>query len=179
MLRGVRVHILEPAAMLAHWAVHAKGHIPETGPVLIWLLDLALILRKHPEVSPEKVRKLCQGDDEASGHASWGFLMQCVKLLESLGYPVPKAFVHAARYTPYLSLEAVLRQRRLKRWGLPSVPGLLRLAAHRVGYRPRPYWPVPTMGDLALWPVDSLLLRLTPAVSALTSQRGTAGDPKA
>ncbi len=158
-IRGVRARVLEPNAMLAHLAAHMHGHAPELGPVLLWIVDLAFLLRRSaPELELTRVRRL-MGSDHA-----WALLLRLVRLLEQAGEPMPAALARAARPVPALSLAALLRQRRITPWGLPAPLGWVRLLAHQLGLHHSDR-PVPRLPDLVLWPVDELAARVAPPLA--------------
>jgi hypothetical protein len=156
-LRGITVLSLAPNAMLAHLAVHMHGHLREIGLVLLWLLDIAFVLRRHPEeLEADQVRALCRDD------AAFCLLLRTLKLLERHGEELPTAWARCASGLLPLSLAAVLRQRRITPWGLPGPAGFLRVLAHRVALRRYERFPLPHASDLLLWPLDELSLRAAP-----------------
>jgi hypothetical protein len=156
-LRGLPVRSLEPNAMLAHLAVHMHGHLRELGLVLLWLLDMAFVLRRHAaELDPERVRALCRDD------AAFVLLLRALQLLSRHGEQLPAAWARRAGGLLPLSLGSVLRQRRITPWGLPGPKGFLRVLAHRVALRRYDRFPQPRATDLLLWPLDELSLRAAP-----------------
>jgi hypothetical protein len=160
-LHGVSVLTLSPSAMLAHLAVHMHGHLREIGLVLLWLLDIAFVLRRHAsdcqsESEVDRVRALCRDD------AAFCLLLRTLKLLERHGEQLPGAWAQRASGLLPLSLSAVLRQRRITPWGIPRPKGFLRVLAHRAALRRYERFPLPHASDLLLWPLDELSLRAAP-----------------
>jgi len=163
-IRGVRALSLEPNAMVAHLASHMHGHARELGFVLLWVLDLAFVLRRSAaELDAVRVRKLV-GDD-----AAWALLLRLLRLLASAGCEVPPAFLHAARALPTLTLPALLRQRRITPWGLPAPMGWARLVAHRLRLH-RSDRPEPSLPDLLLWPYDELAARVSSPLARVAAR---------
>ena len=156
-LRGVKILSLEPNAAVAHLVVHMGGHLPEIGAVLMWLLDLAFVVRRHgAELEPQRIRRLCGTD------ADWALFLRMLGFLEREGEQLPSALRAACRFMPPLSLGFILRQRRLRPWGLPGARGWLRLAADRLELKEYEKKPPVEPGDLWLWPVDEALNALAP-----------------
>jgi hypothetical protein len=163
-IRGVHALALEPNAMIAHLASHMHGHARELGFVLLWVIDLAFVLRHSAaEIELARVRKLI-GDD-----AAWALLLRLLRLLASAGAEVPFAFLQAARALPPLTLAALLRQRRITPWGLPAPLGWARLFAHRLRLH-RSDRPEPSLPDLLLWPYDELTARVSPPLARVISR---------
>lgn len=156
-LRGVKVLTLEPNAAVAHLVVHMGGHLPEIGAVLMWLLDLAFVVRRHgPELEPARIRRLCGTD------ADWALFLRMLGFLESVGERLPPALSASSRFMPALSLGFILRQRRLRPWGLPGALGWLRLLAKGLDLKTYDKKPPIEPDDLWLWPVDEALNALAP-----------------
>lgn len=156
-LHGVTVLALAPNAMLAHLAVHMHGHLREIGLVLLWLLDIAFVLRRHAaELDVQSVRALCRSD------AAFCLLLRTLKLLERHGERLPQAWARRASGLLPLTLPAVLRQRRITPWGIPRPKGFMRVLAHRAALRRYERFPLPHASDLLLWPLDELSLRAAP-----------------
>lgn len=163
-IRGVRALALEPNAMIAHLAAHMHGHAREIGLVLLWVLDLAFVLRRSSgELDAARIHKLI-GD-----HAAWALLLRLLRLLALAGQPVPIAFLHAARGLPVLTLASLLRQRRITPWGLPAPLGWARLAAHRLRLH-RSDRPEPSLPDLLLWPYDELAACVSPPIARVVAR---------
>jgi hypothetical protein len=155
-VRGVHALALEPNAMIAHLASHLATHAPDLGLVLLWILDLAFVLRRAgDQIDARRIRKLVGSPN------AWALLLRLVHLLESLGESLPGALTWPARFVPPLTLTAVLRSRRLVPWGLPAPVGWARLAAHRLGIH-RSERPEPQSADLVLWPLDALATFIAP-----------------
>ncbi|MGG6296562.1 nucleotidyltransferase family protein [Leptolyngbya sp. AN02str] len=133
--------VLEPNAMLVHLVVHMDGHLDETGPILIWILDVAYVLRQwRDQLDLARIQQLMPSQDSVDS------LMRLVRFLQvEFGEPIPDVLAESAQhYQPY-TLDYVLRSRRLTVWGLPSVRGWMRLLACRLGIasdkgRIYPYW---------------------------------------
>ncbi|MDB4986540.1 MAG: hypothetical protein JWN04_1718 [Myxococcaceae bacterium] len=158
-VRGAKVMALEPHAMVAHLVTHMHGHAPELGFVLLWIVDLALVLRRHGEqLDFQRVRKLMGSE------GAWILLLRLARLLHGTGEPVSAALLSASRALPPLTVAAALRQRRITPWGLPAPVGWLRLFAHQVGLH-RSERPLPRLPDLMLWPLDELTFRIAPQLA--------------
>lgn len=156
-LRGVSVLALAPDAMLAHLAVHMHGHLREIGLVLLWLVDIAFVLRKHgARLDVDSVRALCRDE------AAFCLLLRALRLLERHGERLPPAWARRAAGLLPLTLPAVLRQRRITPWGIPRPKGFMRVLAHRAALRRYERFPLPHASDLVLWPLDELSLRAAP-----------------
>lgn len=152
-LRGLSALVLEPNAMLAHLVVHMEGHIEDLGFVLLWLLDIAFVLRRVGEqLDLSRVRVLLGNE------ARFVLLSRVLGMLERAGEPLPRALAGSARVPP-LSLGFVLRRRRLVPWGLPAPRGWARLLLHHLAVKPVDHRPVPRLMDLVLWPYDALSVR--------------------
>lgn len=158
-VRGVKARELEPNAMVAHLAAHMFGHAREMGFVLLWIVDLALVLRRFGgELTAVRLRQLLAHD------GAWALLLRLCKLIESAGGEVPPELARRARAVPPLTLSAVLRQRRLTPWGIPAPLGWARLAAHTLGLH-RSERPLPSRADLLLWPLDELTACAAPPLA--------------
>ncbi|MET0283333.1 MAG: nucleotidyltransferase family protein [Polyangiales bacterium] len=163
-VRGVSVFALEPNAMVAHLVVHMQGHSPELGFVLLWIVDLALVLRKYAgELDLHRIRKLI-GSEEG-----WALFLRLARLIQSAGEPIPKALAKAARTVPPLSVSMALRQRRIHPWGLPGAAGWARLLAHQLGLHRSENRPTPEPADLLLWPLDRLSERMAPPLARVAN----------
>jgi hypothetical protein len=163
-VRGTRALALEPNAMVAHLAAHMHGHAREVGLVLLWVVDLAYVLRRSGhELDAARVRKLT-GDDGA-----WALLLRLLRLLDSCDVEVPAPFLKAARALPPMTLAGVLRQRRITPWGLPAPLGWARLLAHRLRLH-RSDRPEPSFPDLFLWPYDELTACVSPPIARVAAR---------
>jgi hypothetical protein len=166
-VRGVRVLCLEPNAMLAHLVTHCHGHHKDLGFVLLWLIDIALVLRRHGrEVDPDRVREILLSAEEnpaatvLTGDTRYGLFLRILGLLLAAGEVLGPALTERAHSVPPLTLGEVLRQRRIVPWHLPSARGWLRLAAHALDLRKNEHRPEVAPLDLVLWPLDRLNTRL-------------------
>ncbi len=156
-LNGAPILTLEPNAMVAHLVVHMGGHLPEIGAVLMWLLDVAFVLRRHgAELDPARIRVLCGSD------ADWSLFLRVLGFLQREGEEIPAALRPYLRFIPPLSLGFILRQRRLRPWGLPGAKGWLRVVAQRLALRTNEKRPRLESDDLWLWPADTALNVLAP-----------------
>jgi hypothetical protein len=167
LVRGVRVLCFEPNAMLAHLVTHCHGHQRDLGFVLLWLIDVAIVLRRHgAEIDPDRVRAiLLSGEERARGAAStgaarYGLFLRILGLLRGAGEALGPALAERALSVPPLTLGEVLRQRRITPWKLPAPRGWLRLAVHVLDLRENTYRPEVEPLDLLLWPLDRLNMRL-------------------
>lgn len=155
--RGVSAQTLTPEAMLAHLSLHMYGHRPEIGLVLLWLIDIAFVLRRHGhELSLPRVRALCRND------GAFALLLRTLGLLERHGEVLPAQLSSQARGALPLTLGSILRQRRFTPWGLPGARGLLRVIAHRLSLKHYDRFPEPHASDFLLWPIDELCARVSP-----------------
>ncbi|MDB4973170.1 MAG: hypothetical protein JWN48_1511 [Myxococcaceae bacterium] len=160
-IRGVKVMALEPNAMVAHLVAHMHGHAPELGFVLLWIVDLALVLRRvGDQLELARVRKL------VGSEGAWVLLLRLVRLLHGAGEPVHAGLLQASRSLPQLTVGAALRQRRITPWGLPAPVGWIRLLAHQLGLH-HSERPLPILPDLVLWPLDEITDRLAPQIARI------------
>ncbi|MDJ0616024.1 MAG: nucleotidyltransferase family protein [Calothrix sp. MO_192.B10] len=136
--------VLEPNAMLVHLSVHLDGHLPETGPMLCWIMDIAFVLRKWGALlEPERIEQLMPDKKHFIS------LLRTIRFLEQeFGEKIPECLASVAKSVEPFSLAAVLRQRRLALWGLPSTRGWLRLTASKLGFQLRNYRPDLQWSDL-------------------------------
>jgi hypothetical protein len=163
-VRGVPVFALEPNAMIAHLVAHMQGHAPDLGFVLLWIVDLALVLRRYAdELELRRVRKLIGSED------GWALFLRLARLIQSAGEPIPKPLAKAARTVPPLSVGMALRQRRIHPWGLPGALGWARLLAHQLGLHRSEDRPIPELPDLVLWPLDQLSERFAPPLARVAN----------
>lgn len=158
-VRGVKVMALEPNAMVAHLVAHMHGHTPDLGFVLLWIIDLAFVLRRvGDELDMQRIRKLIGSE------GAWVLLLRLARLLQSMGEPLPAGLSRVSRAVPPLTLGAALRQRRITPWGLPAPLGWVRLLAHQLGLH-HSERPLPSPTDLVLWPLDELTERVAPPLA--------------
>lgn len=163
-VRGVRALALEPNAMVAHLASHMYGHARELGLVLLWVIDLAFVIRRSGrELSLERIQKLTAQD------GAWALLLRLLRLLDGAGLEVPEGLLRRARALPPLSIAGILRQRRIAPWGLPAPLGWARLLAHRLRLH-RSDRPEPSMPDLLLWPYDELTACVSPPIARVAAR---------
>jgi hypothetical protein len=163
-VHGVSVFALEPSAMIAHLVVHMQGHAAELGLVLLWVVDLALVLRQYAaELDLRRIRKLI-GSEEG-----WALFLRLVRLIQGAGEPIPRALALAACTVPPLSVGMAMRQRRIHPWGLPGAVGWARLLAHQLGVHRSEDRPIPEPSDLVLWPLDHISERMAPPMARVAS----------
>jgi hypothetical protein len=143
------LRVLAPDAMLVHLVVHLDGHLHETGYVLSWLLDLALVLTQWGDRFD--FAKVAEMMPDATHLVS---LYRIAGFLQDMGVAVPTELVTAAADTPPLTLGEILRSRRLAEWDLPGLRGWARLGACRLGARNPEGRPWPRLSDLVCWPAD-------------------------
>lgn len=148
--------ILAPEPLISHLAFHADGHRGSMGYVLRWIIDLHFVMNKLSDsISMDTLRKFIPSAKVQ------------VLLLRSLGFlETQMGVVTPGPIQPYvsrvkpLSMEEVLRSRRLAAWGLPGPRGFARLASGRSraasGELRAPLHPT----DLLLWPWDGIRERL-------------------
>ncbi|MGB5898759.1 MAG: nucleotidyltransferase family protein [Geitlerinemataceae cyanobacterium] len=124
--------VLEPNAMVAHLVFHMNGHYDETGPVLLWLLDLAFVLRKWGQLlEPDKLQQLLPSDEYFTS------LCRVVRFLEeAFDESFPQWLSQASRKVPPLTLAEILQQRYWAIWQLDSPRGWIKLTAHKLGFLP-------------------------------------------
>lgn len=161
-VHGVSALALEPHAMVAHVTVHMAEHARELGFVLLWIIDLAMILRVHGQaLDPVRVRRLMANE------GAWVLFLRILRMLRRGGEELPPALLRLARTVPPLTLGAALRQRRIIPWGLPAPLGWARLAAHQLGLHRADRLP-PLPEDLVLWPFDALAAKVAPSLARVT-----------
>jgi hypothetical protein len=156
-VRGVRVRVLEPNLMLAHLVEHSNGHSEESGLVILWLLDIAFVLRRHAaEFDLSELQRLI------ANRSAWTFFVRLLGLFERHGLPLPgslAALRPLGNQFPQLSLATVMRGRRTIPWGLPAPAGYLRVLMQRLSlrdYSQHSSRTPPTLQDLCLQPFDLL-----------------------
>lgn len=152
-LKAPSITVLEPNAMLVHLIVHLQGHRSEIGPILLWMLDLAFVLREWGDrLECDRIQALLPD------RASWVALLRTLRLLEAeWGEAIPPVLAAAAQTVQPYRLDDILRQCRLAQWGLPRPLGWLRLGASRFMTQRFKDFPQPHLADLLLWPKDLLL----------------------
>ncbi|MFT3926174.1 MAG: nucleotidyltransferase family protein [Myxococcales bacterium] len=160
-VHGVSLRTLEPNLMLAHAIDHLYGHARETGLVLLWLIDIALMLRRHAAEFDLGMLRALLGRP-----AMWVFLLRVLGLLEHHGVALPAALAPLRgpiTKLPALSLAQVMRGRRTLPWGLPAPLGYLRLLATSLSlrdYAQHASRSRPHAIDVLLLPLDMLITRL-------------------
>jgi hypothetical protein len=162
-VRGLKVRILEPNRMVAHLVEHMHGHTRDVGLVLLWLLDVAFVLRRHADELDADAMQAALTTPGARVLA-W----RIFGLLERHGQRLPRGLAPlAARIqgVPALSLESVMRARRTTPWGLPSPIGLLRVLAHRLDLRDYTHRAAPLMSDLWRLPCDIFATRIATEIA--------------
>jgi Uncharacterised nucleotidyltransferase len=148
----LKVHVLEPTAMLTHLTVHMTGHMAETGPLLFWILDFVFLLRKWGHLMDWNRLNQLMPDAE-----SWMFLGRLLRFLEvELNEPLPPDLAKFAQTHKPLTLELITRQCRLAAWGLPRPKGWLKLMACGLGLKSPSVRKYPRASDLVLWAADAV-----------------------
>ncbi len=154
-VRGVPIRVLEPNLMLAHLVDHLYGHSQDSGLVLLWLVDIAFVLRRHAaEFELTALRRLLPR------RPAWRLLLRILGLLEHHGFSLPETLAPLganAGSLPRLTLGSVMRGRRTLPWGLPGPLGYLRVILQRLSLRDYSQHSVrtpPTARDLCLLPFD-------------------------
>lgn len=136
--------LLEPNAMVVHLVAHMDGHRDETGPLLSWIMDLALVLRVWgSRLDPYRIHELMPPGRPR------GLFARILNLLSSeLGQELPDSLADLAKNAIPLPLAQILRQRRVRPWGMPGPRGWARLAARKVGFSLKHEYPKLHPGDL-------------------------------
>lgn len=149
-LPNLAMRVLTPEALIAHLAFHADGHRRSMGYVLRWILDLHFVLEKLSDyIAPDKLRGLIPSSEVFVS------LMRSLGLLEAeMGSSIPDGLRASLAEVQPLSLEEVLRNRRLAMWGLPGPRGFARLSLGRMSTPSGERRPWPHPSDLIFWPVD-------------------------
>jgi hypothetical protein len=147
---------LEPNAMLVHLLVHMDGHRSEMGPLLSWILDLVFVLREWGHlIELERLKALMPASENLMS------LFRILRFLEQeFDEPLPCSLANAVCQVVPLTLDEILRHRRLAMWELPYPRGWVRLGASRLGYKFKQYRPDLDTSDLRLWVSDALTLPL-------------------
>ena len=159
---GYRIFV--PEAMIAHLLTHLLGHASQTGILICWLVDLALVMNRH-ELDVGKIRALLRDD------GSWAVFLRIVRSFLELGwidhdFALGEQLVQAR----LLNWESLARARRRSGW--TGLRGKLRLSRTIVA-RPEGHAPLPYFSDLFWQPVDWLLEEntLTGGAGALLVRR--------
>jgi hypothetical protein len=145
------LRILAPDAALAHLICHLQGHRPAEGCLLGWVVDIGLLLtRDGSRMTADRTLELIL--DPGSRRLLFrvlGFL-RC-----GLAMELPDPLGGLASEEHPLTLEEILRSRRLALWRLPGLRGWLRLLACASGLRSRGSRPWPAPSDPLLFLVDA------------------------
>jgi hypothetical protein len=141
---------LEPTAMLVLLLVHLDGHRFETGPLLSWIIDFVFVLRQWGHL----IQRECL-EQLIPAKKHWVSLLKLLRFLEQeFQVPPPAGLADQLSQVRPLTLEEILRQRRLALWELPRPQGWLRLAADRLGVPLKHPRPALLTSDLFLWIAD-------------------------
>ena len=144
------IRVLEPNAMFAQLIHHLHGHRRDVGYLLLWLVDLAFVLREWSDQL--NFRRIVQYIPEPQHSLA---LVRAMNFLATeCDLVVPDSLHRSHVNVVPLKLDEVLRSKRLVEWGLPSLRGWARLAACRLGVWPGHGRPFPQCRDLLRWPVD-------------------------
>lgn len=160
--REMKIHTNE--AIAAHLAYHAQGHRDSRGYVLRWIVDLHFLMQHCAErLSIDQVKRLLPTSSAAL------LFLRFMRFLDAyMGTPIPSAIrPHLSTVSP-LTLDEVLRSRRLALWGLPSLRGFGRLALGRNKTPAGDLRPFPKPADLLLWPADLFRQRMARLPQAWT-----------
>src|SRR5690606_28633262 len=110
---------------------HLDKHRRRVGISLLWILDIALLVRTCADrMSLDALRGLAQ--DPRQVEVLWHVLQFAAR---DCGAAPPEPFATELAGKPGLSLPWLLRQRRLQPWGFPEPWFLARLAARIAGLR--------------------------------------------
>ncbi|HIK30433.1 MAG TPA: nucleotidyltransferase family protein [Oscillatoriales cyanobacterium M59_W2019_021] len=125
--------VLGPNAMVAHLVFHMNGHYDETGPVLLWILDLAFVLRKWGElIQPEILQKLLPSAEHFES------LLRIVRFLEeAFNESFPQWLSAEAKRVQPLTLAEILKQRHWAIWKLDRPRGWIKFMAYKLGILPK------------------------------------------
>ncbi len=145
----------EPNALVVHLAFHLSGHRRKTGMLLGWMFDLAFVLRGQGDrLSEDRLRQLSPSSD------SLVLLWRILSFLDrECGLELPAHLAAAAGRHDGICLSRILREGRLRPWGLPGCVGWIRVITSRLqrgqGARRR----YPRFADLPLGVLDVLVER--------------------
>jgi hypothetical protein len=145
------LRVLEPNAMLALLAFHLEGHRPDSGYLLRWLIDMHFVAQGWgSELDLVRISELLPDSSLALLHRVLGFFEV------EFGQSTPASCRDDRAAPGALTLEEVLRTRRLAPWGLPRPRGWARLGASF--FRDPATWrgPRPELSDLVSWPLDGI-----------------------
>ena len=141
------LRIFDANAMIVHLSEHMRGHLPETGPLLSWLVDLALVIRKRSnEISFRHIQELMPDNNALN------FYLHAVRFLQKeFGFVPPRSIASAACSSQTVGLAETLSQRKLTMWGLPTISGLLHYGAFFLGL-----YPADGLPSLSFWDLTRL-----------------------
>jgi len=135
---------LEPNALLVHLVVHMNGHRRQVGHLLAWIVDAALVLRDHGDRLERGRLEPLLRDDEA-----WTWLVRTVAFARDvLDVPPPGALARGLPGCTPLTLDEVLRSRRVHAAAPSAVRLLGRLLALPFGRAGAPDEERPALGDV-------------------------------
>jgi hypothetical protein len=138
--------------MLVHLIVHMSGHSQQTGLLLCWIFDIALVLRVWgASLEIDRLEALTPDNKHLV------LLGRIVRFLQSeFNEEPPDCLSHLAMSSITLPLSQVVRQRRLRSWGLPGLKGWLRWLSSQLGVTLRHKYPELKASDLFLWIRDAV-----------------------
>ncbi len=143
----------EPNAMLLHLSHHLLMHRGASGIVVGWLVDIGLVVDRHrAELEFDRICALSPSDH------SLRFLLRALGFVrDELGIEPPPSMRAAIDGAEPLQLARIIRERRLRPWGLRRIHGWLRLAkALATGSFDHDQLSLPRAADFAMWPTDLL-----------------------
>lgn len=159
-IKTSHIRVFDPTATVVHQFVHMAGHRRGWGHVIGWFVDFAFVLNKWgKEINLDRIAELSPGR-ETIAH-----MLRVVRFLETeLNMTVPEHISKAAQDIEPLTLEEILRQRRVAHLALPRPRGWILLMSSSLGR--------PQLGEEApLWK-DYLHVR-----SDLRRERNAARNP--
>lgn len=126
--------VFTPEAMLVHLITHMLGHAHQTGILLCWLLDVALVLRAGP-VEVGRMQSLFRDD------GSWTVFLRIVRSFQEMGWVEDDCGLQSElRAARGVNWDILMRQRRRSGWA--GIRGKLKLgktlALSRDGHPPFP-----------------------------------------
>lgn len=150
-IQGREFVTLNPEAMMTHQVCHAAGHRPGMGYLLRWLVDVHFMLDKFAtDLSTPTLKTLLPAPAPAV------LLLRILGFLdEHTGTPIPEALRPSVEGVTPLTLDEILRSRRLAVWGLPGPRGIARLVLGRKRTATGELRPDLEHGDLTRWVKDS------------------------
>lgn len=149
-LQRPAIRVFEANAMLAHLARHLSAHVPTTGYVLLWVMDIGLLLLREKGIEEERLCPLLDGPSLLLVRRLMAFFRK------ELDIPLRVSPLLEPGPIQALALGEALRSVRLAYWGLPRWKGYGRYCAHLLGIRTRRAWPALQGADLLLGPWDRL-----------------------